>query len=257
MPDALDPLAPFRLDGQVAVVTGASSGLGARFARVLAGAGARVVAASRRRERLDALVADLDGAVALRCDVASAADRGALVEAALGLTGRIDVLVNNAGIGEPLPAEDEPLGTWQSILDVNLTGLFGLSQLVGRHMIGAGGGRIVNVGSILGVVASGQVPQASYVATKGAVLSLTRELAVQWARKGVRVNALAPGWFPSELTAEMLADEGGTRFIRRNTPMGRAGGVEELDGALLFLASGASSYVTGHTLVVDGGWIAR
>ncbi|CAN5427393.1 glucose 1-dehydrogenase [soil metagenome] len=257
MTERVDPLTPFRLDGRVALVTGASSGLGDRFARVLHGAGARVVVAARRRDRIDALVADLDGAVAVPCDVAEPEDVERLVAAALEVDGRIDLLVNNAGIGDPLPAEDEPLEVWRRILDVNLTGLFHLSQLVGRRTIDAGGGVIVTVGSILGLVASGQIPQASYVATKGAVLSLTRELAVQWARKGVRVNALAPGWFPSELTADMLADEAGTRFVRRNTPMGRPGGATELDGALLFLASDASSYVTGQALVVDGGWTAR
>jgi NAD(P)-dependent dehydrogenase (short-subunit alcohol dehydrogenase family) len=116
---------------------------------------------------------------------------------------------------------------------------------------------MVNVASILGFVASGQVPQASYTASKAGVVNLTRELAVQWARRGIRVNALAPGWFPSEMTAPMFDDEGGQRFIRRGTPMGRAGEAHELDGALLFLASDASSFVTGHTVVVDGGWTAK
>ena len=254
---ALDPLAPFRLDGRVAVVTGASSGLGARFARVLHGAGATVVVSARRADRLEALVAELDGAVAIPCDVADGSSIERLVEEAVGSLGRIDVLVNNAGMSEVLPGEDEPVDTFRRVLEVNLVGLFHLSQEAGRHMLAAGSGTIVNVASILGLVASGQLPQASYAASKAGVVNLTRELAVQWARRGVRVNAIAPGWFPSEMTDEMFGDEGGQRFIRRNTPMGRGGEEHELDGALLFLASDASTFVTGQTVVVDGGWTAR
>ncbi len=254
---ALDPLAPFRLDGKVALVTGASSGLGERFARVLHGAGATVVVSARRADRLEALVADLDGAIAVPCDVGDGASIEALVESTLGSCGRIDVLVNNAGMGEPLPAEDEPVETFRRIVEVNLVGLFHLSQLVGRHMLAGAGGTMVNVASVLGMVASGQIPQASYTASKAGVVNLTRELAVQWARRGIRVNALAPGWFPTEMTGPMFDDEGGQRFIRRGTPMGRAGEPHELDGALLFLASDASSFVTGHTIVVDGGWTAK
>lgn len=254
---ALDPLAPFRLDGKVALVTGASSGLGERFARVLHGAGATVVVSARRADRLEALAGELDGAVALPCDVADRGSVEGLVEATLGACGRIDVLVNNAGMSDPMPAEDEPVETFARIVEVNLVGLFQLSQLVGRQMLAGDGGTMVNVASVLGLVASGQVPQASYSASKGAVVNLTRELAVQWARRGVRVNAIAPGWFPSEMTEEMFTDEGGQRYIRRNTPMGRGGEAHELDGALLYLASPASSFVTGQTVVVDGGWTAR
>lgn len=253
----IDPLAPFRMDGKVALVTGASSGLGERFARVLHGAGATVVATARRTERLEALAGELDGTVALPCDVGDEASVEALVAHALEACGRIDVLVNNAGMSDAMPAEDEPLEVFRRIVDVNLVGLFQLSQLVGRHMLAGDGGAMVNVASILGLVASGQVPQASYTATKGAVVNLTRELAVQWARRGIRVNAIAPGWFPSELTDELFSDEGGERWIKRGTPMGRGGAAHELDGALLFLASDASSFVTGHTLVVDGGWTAK
>jgi NAD(P)-dependent dehydrogenase (short-subunit alcohol dehydrogenase family) len=254
---ALDPLAPFRLDGRTAVVTGASSGLGARFARVLHAAGADVVVAARRAERLRELADSLPGVEAVACDVADPESVAGLVEAAVARFGHIDVVVNNAGTGVVVPAEDEAPDVFRGVVDVNLLGLFEVSRQAGQHLLAQGSGAIVNVASVLGLVASGQIPQASYAASKGAVVSLTRELAVQWARRGVRVNALAPGWFPSEMTAGMLDDEGGQRFIRRNTPMGRAGGVAELDGALLFLASDASSFVTGHTLVVDGGWTAR
>lgn len=257
MTDGLDPLAAFRLDGKVALVTGASSGLGERFARVLHGAGAQVVVSARRADRLEALASDLDGAQAIPCDVGDQASVEALVDATLASCGRIDVLVNNAGTGEPLPAEDEPVETFRRIVEVNLVGLFHLSQLVGRHMLAGSGGVMVNVASVLGLVASGQIPQASYTASKAGVVNLTRELGVQWARRGIRVNALAPGWFPTEMTGPMFEDEGGQRFIRRGTPMGRGGEPHELNGALLFLASDASSFVTGQTIVVDGGWTAK
>jgi NAD(P)-dependent dehydrogenase (short-subunit alcohol dehydrogenase family) len=247
----------FRLDGRVAVVTGASSGLGHRFARVLDAAGATVVVAARRVERLDALAAELDRGVVVGCDVSDGADRERLIEAAIGITGTIDVLVNNAGVGQPIPAEDEPVDHFAHVLDVNVNAVFALCQLAGRQMIEQGHGSIINVASILGLVASAPIKQASYTASKGAVVNLTRELAVQWARKGVRVNALAPGWFESEMTTEMFTDEASIAFLRREAPMARGGEEGELDGALLFLAGDASSYVTGHTLTVDGGWTAR
>ncbi len=251
-----DVLEPFRLDGRVALVTGASSGLGERFARVLAGAGASVVVAARRAERLDTLASDLDDALAVACDVVQADDRDRLVTAALQRFGRIDVLVNNAGVGTPEPAESETPTRFAEVLDVNLTAAFAVSQLVGRSMLEVGAGSIVNVVSILGLVGAGQIPFASYAASKAGLIGLTRDLAGEWARRGVRVNALAPGWFESEMTAEMFADERSMGWVRRNAPMGRPGQPHELDGALLFLASDASSYVTGQVLAVDGGWTA-
>jgi NAD(P)-dependent dehydrogenase (short-subunit alcohol dehydrogenase family) len=166
----------------------------------------------------------------------------------------VDVLVNNAGVEGVVPAEDETIDDFRSVLDVNLTGAFHCAQLFGREMLAQGAGSIVNVASIFGVVGVGQIPQASYAAAKGGLVNLTRELAAQWARRGVRVNALAPAWFPTEMTAEMFADERATKWMRQRTPMGRAGRVEELVGPLLFLASDAASYVTGQILLVDGGW---
>ena len=164
------------------------------------------------------------------------------------------MLVNNAGITRVIPAEEEPLETFEQVLATNLTGAFLCSQRFGRAMLAAGSGAIVNVASVLGIVGSGQVPQASYAASKGGLVNLTRELAAQWARKGIRVNALAPAWFPSEMTQDMFGDERSLQWIRGRTPMGRAGDPQELVGPLLFLASDAASYVTGQVLAVDGGW---
>ena len=168
--------------------------------------------------------------------------------------GAADVLVNNAGFTTVVAAEDQTAEDWRAHLDVNLTGVFLCAQRFGRQMLDAGHGNIVNVASVLGFVASGQIRQAAYAASKGGVVNLTRELAAQWARRGVRVNALAPGWFPTEMTADMFGDERSLGWMRSRTPLGRGGELEELIGPLLFLASDASSFVTGHVLTVDGGW---
>jgi NAD(P)-dependent dehydrogenase (short-subunit alcohol dehydrogenase family) len=248
----------FRLDSRTAVVTGASSGLGVVMAEALAGAGANVVLAARRTERIEELeraIADAGGkALAVRCDVSREDDVDRLVAAATGRFGSLDILVNNAGVAEPQPAEQESLDHFKRIVDVNLVGVFLCAQRCSRVMLAAGRGVVINVASVLGVVGAGQIPQASYTASKGGVVNLTRELAAQWARRGIRVNAILPGWFPSEMTAGMFDNDDGKRWIRGRTPMGRAGDPRELNGALLFLASDASSYVTGAMITVDGGW---
>lgn len=257
IPDALDPLGLFRLDGQVAIVTGASSGLGDRFARVLAAMGANVVVAARRAERLDALVADVPGSLAVAVDLSLAEDRERLVTETLDRFGRVDVLVNNAGVGQQTRIEDETLDQFQFAMELNVTAIWHLSKLCSESMVAAGSGSIINVASMLGHVASTPVRQAHYCASKGAVVNLTRELACQWGRKGVRVNALSPGWFKSEMTGDMDTDESSQTFVKANAAIPRMGREDELDGALLLLASRAGGYMTGHSLLVDGGWTAR
>jgi NAD(P)-dependent dehydrogenase (short-subunit alcohol dehydrogenase family) len=250
-----DPFAIFRIDGAVAVVTGASAGLGSHFARLLDAAGARLVVSARRRDAVEALSSELRDSIAVPADLSRADESERLMEVALKRFGRVDILVNNAGVTNIVPAETERIEDFRRIVEVDLVAPFILARLAAQAMmLSETGGSIINVASVLGLVGVGQIPQASYVAAKGGLVNLTRELGAQWARKGVRVNALAPGWFETEMTQEMFDDEAGRRWIENRTPMGRAGRLHELDGALLFLASEASSYVTGSVLTVDGGW---
>lgn len=247
----------FRLDGKVAVLTGASSGLGERFAHVLSEAGAAVVLAARRVDRLEALAAELPNSIAVACDVAAPGDITKLVEASISEFGQIDVVVNNAGISRVLPAIDEDIDEFRREVEIDLIAPFDLARQAARSMIERGApGSIINIGSVLGEVGGGRLKAAGYAASKGGVHNLTRELASQWARKSVRVNAIAPGWFETEMNEEMFGTDGGMNYITGNAPMGRAGRQGELDGALLYLASDASTYTTGQVLCVDGGWTA-
>jgi NAD(P)-dependent dehydrogenase (short-subunit alcohol dehydrogenase family) len=247
----------FSLRGRTAVVTGASSGLGARFATVLAAAGATVFAAARRADRLAELAAADSRIHPVPCDVSREQDRIRLAETALTATGRFDVLVNNAGVGGAPRAAEETSRDFADVLAVNLVAPFHLARLMAEAEAEAHGRSIVNVASILGLVSGAPLGGAGYAASKAGLVGLTRELAGQWGRAGVRVNALAPGWFRSEMTEELFADARSSRWVEKNTMLCRAGEGAELDGALLFLASDASSYCTGQVIVVDGGWTAR
>jgi NAD(P)-dependent dehydrogenase (short-subunit alcohol dehydrogenase family) len=250
--------APHRLDGRVVIVTGASSGLGEQLARALGAARATPVLAARREDRLASLRAQLPGADTVTCDVTQAADRERLVETVLERHGRLDGLVNNAGAGATGPALKSSTEAFARVLDLNLTAPFALSCLAATQMRAGGGGSIVNVASIMGLRSIGEIPDAAYVASKAGVIGLTRELASQWGRHGIRVNAVAPGFFASEMTAELGDDpEDFPEFLLARTPLRRGGRAGELDEAVLFLLGAGSSFVTGHVLSVDGGMSVR
>jgi len=249
----------FSLRGRTAIVTGASSGLGVRAARVLHAAGATVVVVARREDRLLALSDDLgERCVSVPADLTDPAAVSAVMAAATGLADPLGVLVNVAGIADEQTALREGTDTFRRVLEVNLVSMFDLSVGFATHLRETrSGGAIVNVASILGMRASPVSPGAGYAASKAGVIGLTKELAHQWYRYGVRVNALAPGFFPSELTDSVLEEGSRSRaVIDGRTPMGRPGRAEELDGPLLLLASEASSYMTGQVISVDGGWTA-
>jgi len=254
---SFDPVSQFRVDGKIAIVTGASSGLGARFARVLHAAGATVVLTARRLDRLESLSKELPGSISIKCDVASASDREALIAEVISTCGRVDILVNNAGITHKIAIESETLDMFEETMEVNTTAIWHLCKLGGENMVANRSGVIVNVASILGMIAGTPIKQANYAASKGAVIALSREIAVQWARKGVRVNSLCPGWFVSEMTAGMDTDDSSQKYVMQNSPIPRMGAEHELDGALLFMVSDASSFMTGQSVIVDGGWTAR
>lgn len=244
----------FRLDGKVAIVTGASSGLGVAFARGLAEAGADIAIGARRKDRL-AETQRLVEATGRRCvavetDVTVVEDCQALVAAAVEELGGVDVLINNAGVGTAVPALRETPEEFRQVVDINLHGTYWMAQACARVM--KPGSSIVNIGSILGETTAG-LPQAAYSASKAAVVGLTRDLAQQWTgRRGIRVNCLEPGFFASEMTSQ-YAEGYLERMLGQRVVMGRAGQADELVAAAVFLAGDASSYITGVTLPVDGG----
>jgi NAD(P)-dependent dehydrogenase (short-subunit alcohol dehydrogenase family) len=243
---------------QVVVITGASSGLGEQLARTLAAAGASPVLAARRVERLAALADELPGSLTVACDVTDEDDRERLIATTLERHGRIDGLVNNAGMSITGPALRVSPADFARVMEINLVAPFALSCLAARHMRDGGGRSIVNVASAMGLRSLGEIPDAAYVASKAGLLGLTRELASQWGRYGIRVNAVAPGFFASEMTAELGSDpERFPAWLTAQTPLGRGGRSGELDAAILYLLSDASSFVTGTVLSVDGGLAVR
>ncbi len=247
----------FDLSGRVAVVTGASSGLGDGFARTLAEAGATVVAAARRTDRLEALAEEVPNVVPVQCDITRPEDRARLVAMASQINGGIDVLVNNAGKAGPPDALSESAEEFDGLLEINLSSGFHLSVAVVKALPEGCGASVINISSVVGLVSTAPIGGAGYAASKAAVIGVTRELAGQWGRRGVRVNAVVPGWFDTEMTDGLFTNEKSANWVSRNTMLGRGGREGEVNGALLFLASDASSYVTGQVLTVDGGWTAR
>jgi len=245
----------FSLEGKTAVITGASSGLGVAFANGFAEAGADVAICARRVEKLEQTKEQVEAigrrCVAVQADVARPEDCDRFVEQAVDELGKVDVLINNAGIGTAAPATREVPDEFRKVIDINLNGSYWMAQACGRAMGKSGGGSIVNIGSVLGSTTAG-LPQAAYAASKAAIIGLTRDLAQQWTgRKNIRVNALAPGFFESEMTEQY--PEGYLDQMMFRVPMARKGEARELVAAAIFLASDASSYVTGILLPVDGG----
>lgn len=246
----------FDLTGRTAIVTGGSRGIGKEMAEGLAEAGANLMLCARRAEWLDETVEEFRGrgfnVEGKLCDVARPDEVTAVVSATVEKFGSVDVLVNNAGVSWGAMPEDMPLEKWQQVLDVNLTGCFLFAQAVGREMLKQGRGSIVNIASISGITSSANGPfYAGYVASKAGLIGLTRELAASWGRKGIRVNAIAPGFFHSRLADSVI--DLYERSIQENNVFPRVGNEGELKGVAVFLASDASSYITGQTIAVDGG----
>ncbi len=250
-----DALKTFDLSGQAALVTGASSGLGRRAALTLAAAGAKVALAARRLEALVELEKEIEAtdgrAIPLRLDVSDAASVADCVKAAETELGPLSILVNNAGIADSKPALEVSEADWDRVVDTNLKGAWLMAQVIAEHMVRLGhGGSIINTASVLGLAGTTEVP--AYCASKGGLVNLTRALALEWARHGIRVNALAPGYIVTDLNRSFLNSAAG-ETLRKRVPLRRFGTPEDLDGALLLLASEAGRYITGSVLVVDGG----
>lgn len=250
----------FDLRGKVAIVTGGGSGLGRQMAQALAEMGADVALWARKVERCEEAARELETlgvrTLALRCDVTLPDEVNAAVERTKADLGRVDVLVNNAGRAWVAPAATMTVEDWRRVIDVNLTGAFLCSQAAGRVMIEQGAGRIINIASVAGLTGANPdvLDAIAYNASKGGLINFTRDLAVKWARHGINVNAIAPGWFPSRMSGAIV-ERAGERLARA-VPLGRLGGSDDLKGAVVFLASRASDYVTGQVLVVDGGQTA-
>lgn len=251
----------FDLSGKRAVITGASSGLGVQMAKALAEHGADIALLARRKEKLEQVKEQIEKeyskkVIAVECDVANLDQVKNAVEMVKTELRGVDILVNNAGVGGIGEASKMSLEEWQQVIDVNLTGVFLSAQQFGRLMTEQKYGKIINIASIFGKTANLAFPVAAYHATKGAVVNLTRALAAEWAKNNITVNAIGPGFFESEMTMSIKDNQDANAFIVGGNPMHRWGKEGELNGALILLASDASSFITGQTIYVDGGWTA-
>ncbi len=248
----------FDLSGKVAIVTGASSGLGAQFAECLAGRGARLTVVARRIEKLRELADRLEEkgteVLPLQCDVTNDSEVKEAVNKTIDKFGQIDILVNNAGVGAVEPLEDTSRAKWDQVMDVNVTGVFLFTKYVIKHMKQKKYGKIINISSMFGHVGNTSITTAAYHASKGAVNNFTKALAGEFSKYNITSNAIGPGFFESEMTSGIIHDEEFVKFVQSRCPMQRIGREGELNGALLFLTSDASSYVSGQTIYVDGGW---
>lgn len=249
----------FNLQGRVAVITGASSGLGTQMAHGLAAQGADVVLLARREDKLRKVAEDIESKYGVKahpiaCDVTQLASVQAAVQATLDQFGKVDILINNAGIGSVVPAEKMEDEVWEHNLSIDLTGVFRTAREFGKVMLEAGYGRIINISSMYGMVGNSAAPASAYHAAKGGVVNLTRALAAEWATRGVTVNCICPGYFETELTADTLKTEEFTSYMERTVPLQRYGNTGELNSAACFLAADESSYVTGVILPIDGGY---
>lgn len=250
----------FDLRGKVAVVTGASSGLGRRFSQMLAQNGADVAVVARRKERLEELAEEIRAGgrrcIPIQCDVTSEEQVAEMTDKVVKDLGRLDISINNAGTAALAPAEEHTLEDWNRTIAVNLTGVFLVAKHNAKAMMKQNYGKMVLTASIYGLVGNTFFPASSYHATKGAVVNLTRGLAAEWGKYNITVNAIAPGFFPSEMTKDAFAMPEFQDYVKNHSIMQRTGRDGELDGAVLYLASDASSYTTGATIPVDGGWTA-
>lgn len=248
----------FDLKGKIAVVTGASSGLGVQFAKALAREGADLAIVARRMDRLETVKKEVEAlgvrCFAVKCDVTNIDEIKEAVAKIKEHYGTIDILVNNAGLGLAEPADSQSDKTWETMMKVNINGVYYFAREVGKIMIEKSYGKIINIGSIHSTVAMAGSPISAYCTTKGAVKMMTKALANEWAKHNITVNAIGPGYFPSEMTQDVLASEGFMQAVKAYCPMGRPGSEGELDGAIVYFASDASRYTTGQLLTVDGGW---
>ncbi|MDR1542710.1 MAG: SDR family oxidoreductase [Clostridiales bacterium] len=248
----------FDLKGKIALVTGASSGLGVQFAKALARQGADLAIVARRLEKLEEVKKTVEGlgvsCIALKCDVLNNEEIKSVVAQIKEHYGRIDILVNNAGVARSIPAESQSDEDWSAVIDANLNSVYYMAREVGKVMIEQKYGKIINLGSIHSSVAMASSTLNAYCASKGGVLMLTKALASEWAKYNITVNAIGPAYFSSEMTEAVIDDPGFLSAVKAYCPMGRTGRPGELDGALIYFASDASSYTTGQLLSIDGGW---